>query len=87
MDIKREDRTHPPLVRVKGMGRQQQSITAGMRGVAVHSTYTPPNEQFTLPAVGHITILRIVIGVFKNHSTSWGYNVTDDNGLSHAISQ
>ena len=82
MHIEREDRT-PPLARVKGVRIQQKLITVMMPEVAVHSLKLT-NEQFTLPTVGHRNILHIVIRDFSNHSTSWGYNVTDDNG--HAIS-
>ena len=40
-------------------------ITIVMSGVVVHSVYKPPNDQFGLPALGHI-----VIGDFNSHSTS-----------------
>ena len=56
------------------------------------SVYKTRNNQFTPPALGYRNMSHIVIGDFNRHSTSWGYNVTDDkgeafkNGLSHAIS-
>ena len=51
-----------------------------MYGVVVHSVYTPPNNQFALPALGHRDLPHIVIGYFNSHSTSWGYDTTDNNG-------
>ena len=51
-----------------------------MPGVVVHSVYEPPNGQFKLPALGHRNLSHIVIGDFNSHSTTWGYNTTDDNG-------
>ena len=87
MDLEREEDRTPPLARVKGVGRQQKMITVVRPGVAVLSLYKPRNEQFILPTVGHRNMLHIVIGDFNTHSTSsWECNVTDDNGLSHAIS-
>ena len=55
-------------------------LTIVMPGVVVHSVYKPPNDQFELPALGHRNLLHIVIGDFNSHSTTWGYNTTDDNG-------
>ena len=55
-------------------------ITIVMPGVAVHSVYKPPNEQFKLPSLGHSDLPHIVIGDFNSHSTTWGYETTDDNG-------
>ena len=51
-----------------------------MSGVVVHSVYKPPNDQFALPALGHIYLPHIVIEDFNNHSMSWGYDTTDNNG-------
>ena len=51
-----------------------------MPGVVVHSVYKPPNDQFELPVLGHRNLPHIVIGDFNSHSTTWGYNTTDDNG-------
>ena len=50
-----------------------------MPGVVVHSVYKPPNDQFELSALGHRNLPHIVIGDFNSHSTTWGYNTTDDN--------
>ena len=55
-------------------------LTIVMPGVVVHSVYKPPNDQFQLPALGHRNLPHIVIGDFNSHSTTWGYNTTDDNG-------
>ena len=55
-------------------------ITVVMSGVVVHSVYKPPKEQFSLSALGHIDLPNIVIGDFNSHSTSWGYDTTDNNG-------
>ena len=55
-------------------------ITTVMSGVVVHSLYKPPNDQFTLPALGHRDLPHIVIGDFNSHSTSWGYDTTYNNG-------
>ena len=55
-------------------------ITIVMSGVVVHSVYKPPNEQFALPAFGHRDFPHIVIGDFNSHSTSWGYDTTNNNG-------
>ena len=55
-------------------------ITIVMSGVVVHSVYKPPNDQFALPALGHRDVPHIVIGDFNSHSTSWGYDTTDNNG-------
>ena len=46
----------------------------------MHSVYKPPNDQFELPAFGHSDLPHIVIGDFNSHSTSWGYDTTDNNG-------
>ena len=46
----------------------------------MHSVYKPPNNQFALPALGHRDLPYIVIGDFNSHSTSWGYDTTDNNG-------
>ena len=51
-----------------------------MSVVVVHSVYKPPNDQFVLPALGHRDLPHIVIGDFNSHSTSWGYDTTDNNG-------
>ena len=55
-------------------------ITIVMSGVVVHSVYKPPNDRFSLLALGHRYLPHIVIGDFKGHSTSWGYDTTDNNG-------
>ena len=54
--------------------------TIVMSGIVVHSVYKPPNGQFVLPALGHRDLPHIVIGDFNSHSTSWGYDTTDNNG-------
>ena len=48
----------------------------------MHYVYNPPNDQFALPALGHRDLPHIVIGDFNSHSTSWGYDTTDNNGES-----
>ena len=48
----------------------------------MHYVYKPPNDQFALPALGHRDLPHIVIGYFNSHSTSWGYDTTDNNGES-----
>ena len=55
-------------------------ITIVMSVVVVHSVYKPPNDQFVLPALRHRDLPNIVIGNFNSHSTSWGYDTTDNNG-------
>ena len=55
-------------------------ITIVMSGVNVHSVYNPPNDQFALTALGHRDLPHIVIGDFNSHSTSCGYDTTDNNG-------
>ena len=63
--------------------RVQETIelfTIVMSGAVVHSVYKPPNDQFALPALGHRELSHIVIGDFNSHSTSWGYDTTDNNG-------
>ena len=55
-------------------------VTIVMFGVVVHSVYKPPNDQFALPALGHRDLPHLVIGDFNSHSTSWGYDTTDNNG-------
>ena len=53
-----------------------------MSGIVVHSVYKPPpppNDKFALPALGHRDLPHIVIGYFNRHSTSWGYDTTDNN--------
>ena len=54
-------------------------ITIVMSGVVVHSVYKPTNDQFALQALGHRDLPHIVIGDFNSHSTSWGYDTTDNN--------
>ena len=69
-----------------------ETITIVMLGVVVHSVYTPPNNPFELPALGHIKLPHIVIGYFNSHSTSWGYDTTAttetrlNSGQIHATS-
>ena len=55
-------------------------ITIVMSGIVVHSVYTPPNDLFELPALGHRNLPHIVIGDFNSHSTMWGYATTDNEG-------
>ena len=55
-------------------------ITVELLGVAVHSVYKLPTERFVLPALGHRNLPHIVIRDFNNHSTTWGYTTTDNNG-------
>ena len=55
-------------------------ITIEMPGVIVHSVYKPPNEKFVLPTLSNTDLPRIVIRDFNSHSTTWGYDITDDNG-------
>ena len=62
------------------MKEYKELITIVMSGVVVHSVYKPPNDQFALPALGHRDLPHIVIGDFNSHSTSWGYDTTDNNG-------
>ena len=62
--------------RVQGTG---ELIKMVMSGVVVHSVYKPPNDQFSVPALGHRDFLHIVIGDFNIYSTSWGYNTTYNN--------
>ena len=57
-------------------------ITAEHPNVVVHSVYKPPSEQFVLPPLGHRSIPKIVIRDFNSHSTIWGYNATDNNGVA-----
>ena len=45
----------------------------------MHSMYKPPNNQFELPSLGHRDLPHIVIGDLNSHSTSWGYDTTDNN--------
>ena len=54
-------------------------ITAELSGVAVHSVYMPPIDQFVL---GHRSLPQIVIGYFNNHNTIWGYDSTNNNGVA-----
>ena len=63
--------------RVKGT---IELITIVRSGVVVHCVYTSPNDQFALPALGHRDLLHIAIGDFINHSTSWVYDTTNNNG-------
>ena len=37
-------------------------------------------EKFVLPALGHGNLPLMQIGDYNNHSTTWGYTSTDDNG-------
>ena len=53
-------------------------ITIIMSGVVVHYVYKPPKDQFALTALGHRDLLHIVIRYFNRHSTSWGYDTTDN---------
>ena len=46
----------------------------------MHYVYKPPNDQFALQELGHRDLPQIVIGDFNSHSTSWGYDTTDNNG-------
>ena len=55
-------------------------ITIVMHGVVVHSVHMSPNDQFELPSLGHRDLPHIVIGDFHSHSTSWGYDTTNNNG-------
>ena len=55
-------------------------ITIVMSGVVVHSVYKPSNDQFALPALSHRDLPHIVIGYLYSHSTTWGYDTTDNNG-------
>jgi len=57
-------------------------ITAELPNVVVHSVYKPPGEQFVFPPLGHRSVPQIVIGDFNSHSTSWGYDATDDDGAA-----
>ena len=41
-------------------------ITIVMSGVVVHSVYTPPNDLFELPALGHRNLPHIVIRDFNS---------------------
>ena len=54
-------------------------ITIVMSGVVVHSVYKPTNDQFVLQHSA-TEICHTVIGDFNSHSTSWGYDTTDNNG-------
>ena len=55
-------------------------ITIVMSGVVVYSVYTPPNDPFELPALGHRHLPHIVIGDFNSLSTTWGYANTYNEG-------
>ena len=55
-------------------------ITIVMSGVVVHSVFMPPNDHFAFPAPAHRDLPHIVIGDFNSHSTSWGYDTTNNNG-------
>ena len=48
-------------------------------GVVVHSVYKLQNNPFELPALDNRKLSHIVTD-FNSHSTSWGYDTTDDNG-------
>ena len=52
--------------RVQGTG---ELIKMVMSGVVVHSVYKPPNDQFSVPALGHRDFLHIVIGDFNLRKT------------------
>ena len=55
-------------------------ITIVMPRVVVLSVYTPPNDPFELPALGHKNLPHIVIEDFNSHSTTWGCTNTDNEG-------
>ena len=57
-------------------------ITAQLPDVVVHFVYKPPSEQFVLPPLGHRSLPHIVIGDFNSHTTIWGYETTDKNGVA-----
>ena len=57
-------------------------LTAELPDVVVHSVHKPPIEQFVLPPLGHRSIHQIVIGDFNNHTTIWGNDDTDNNGVA-----
>ena len=50
-----------------------------MPGVVVHSVDKPSNNQFELLALGDRNVPHMLIEDFNSHSTSWGYDTTDDN--------
>ena len=70
-------------LKVKGISVWEQDnlelISIEMHGVVVHCVYTPPNEKFVLPELGHGNLPHIVIEDFNSHSTTWGYTNTDNN--------
>ena len=59
-----------------------EMITAELPDVAVHFIYKPPSEQFVLPPLGHKSLPQIVIGDFNSHNAIWGYDATDNNGVT-----
>ena len=75
--IRNDLKVHNIYERVQGT---VEMITIVMSGVVVHSVYKPPNNQFEFPVLGHRKLVNIVIGDFNTHSTSSGYDTTDESG-------
>ena len=57
-------------------------ITAELPDVVIHYVYKPSREYFVLPPLGRRSLPHIVIWDFNSHNTIWGYDATDNNGVT-----
>ena len=57
-------------------------LTVNIGSITIISVYKPPIRQFQLvnPDAMYNSDTNVVIGDFNSHSTTWGYNNTDENG-------
>ena len=57
-------------------------LTVNIGSITITSVYKPPTRQFQFdnPDSLDYNNTNVVIGDFNSHSTSWGYNNTDENG-------
>ena len=58
-------------------------LTVNIGSITITSAYKPPTRhfQFDNPDSLNYNDTNVVIGDFNSHSTSWGYNNTDENGV------
>ena len=57
-------------------------LTVNVGSITITSVYKPPTRQFQFdnPDSLDYNNTNVVIGDFNSHSTTWGYNNTDENG-------
>lgn len=58
-------------------------LTVDLGTILISSIYKPPNTQFNQTKIFNQDVqqkIRVVIGDFNNHSSSWGYGNMNDGG-------